>query len=263
MQRILSVVLLGVGFAMHLTASAQIINEYTVLRTPGRITVDGRLDEPGWRSAASTVPFVIYNTGETPKYATEAKMLWDDQYLYIAFIMKDPDVWAAMKTWKVGDPCLCREEVAEVFIDPDGDGEQYLEAEINPYGALMSLRLDREFAKGGTGDYSWSYKNLKIGIGVQGTLNDSTDVDTGWICELGFPFSEIAFTSPSLPFPPKSGTAWRINLYRYEYIRPLATNKPELSGWNRTKWTDTDKPRGFHAPDYFGRIIFSGTVAGK
>jgi hypothetical protein len=251
--------LLTAGAAAH----AQKINEYMVKRAPGKITVDGKLDEPGWKNVELTAPFMIYNTGATPKFPTQAKMLWDNQYLYIAFIMTDNDVWAKTKKWNVGDPCLCAEEVAEVFIDPDGDSLNYLEAEINPYGALMALRIDKTFDKGGTGDYSWTYKNLKIGIGVQGTLNDSTDVDTSWICELGFPFSEIAFSAPTLSFPPKPGESWRINLYRYEYIRPLATEKPELTAWNRTKWTDTDKDRGFHAPDYFGKIIYSSEIAGK
>lgn len=249
--------------AACVSAQAQTINEYTVKRAPGKIKVDGKLDEKGWKNAEATVPFVVYSSGETPKFATTAKMLWDDNYLYIAFSMDDNDVWAATKKWNVGDKCLCLEEVAEVFIDPDGDGENYLEAEINPYGALMSLRLDREFAKGGTGDYSWSYKALKIGTGVKGSLNKQSDTDTQWICELGFPFSEIAFSAPSMSFPPKTGDSWRINLYRYEYFRPLESNKPELTAWNRVVWPNGEKNRGFHAPNYFGRIIFSSETAGK
>ncbi len=252
------IALLSHAFAAH----AQTINEYTVLRAPGKIVVDGKLDEPGWEAATLTAPFVVYNTGETPKQATQAKMLWDDNYLYIAFIVEDRDVWAATKKWNVGDKCLCLEEVVEVFIDPDGDGLNYLEAEINAYGALMALRLDKEFAKGGSGDYSWTFKNLGIGIDVNGTLNDSTDVDEGWICELAFPFEEIAFSAPSRSFPPKPGEFWRINLYRYDYPRPLVKGAEELTAWNRTRWGD-EKNRGFHAPDRFGKIVFSNKVAGK
>ncbi len=253
----ITAVIAGGAFAQTPT-----IREYTVLRTPGGITVDGKLNEPGWKSAPFTQPFVIYHNGETPKQATRAQMLWDDTFLYIAFTMEDRDVWAATKKWYVGDKCLCLEEVAEVFIDPDGDGLNYLEAEINPYGALMALRLDKEFAKGGSGDYSWTYKKLGIGIGVNGSLNDSTDVDKSWICEMAFPFEEIAFTAPSRSFPPKQGEFWRINLYRYDYPRPLVKGGEELSAWNRTRWGD-EKSRGFHAPNYFGKIIYSDKVAGK
>lgn len=252
-------VALSFFLAFSIVSEAQTISQYTVKRTQGKMTINGKLSEPCWKTAPFTAPFVIYNTGAAPKLATRARMLWDDRYLYIAFSMDDTDVWAKTKVWKRGVPCLCQEEVAEVFIDPDGDGLNYLEAEINPFGALMALRLDQETSDG---DYSWSYKKLQIGIDVTGTLNNPQDVDKGWTCELAFPFEEIAFTSPSKKFPPRPGDSWRINLYRYEYPRPSAPGKEELSAWNRTKWTASDKDRGFHAPNYFGKIIFSDEKAG-
>lgn len=237
---------------------AQSVNEYLVLRAPGRITIDGKLDEPAWKAARPTSPFVIYDTGAAPKQATVAKMLWDDQYLYIAIEMSDKDVWAATKAWKAGDKCLCMEEVAEVFIDADGDGLNYLETEVNPFGAIMPLRMDKEYAKGGTGDYTWTCKGLKVGIQVNGTLNDSTDLDKMWTCELAFPYDAIAFSAPTQSFPPKPGSFWRINVYRYEYPRPAVKNGEELSAWNMT-----DGERGFHAPDRFGKIVFSKKAAGR
>jgi hypothetical protein len=258
MVSLLRFVMAGCILAVFSTAQAQPIPEYTILKTPGKITVDGKLDEPGWQNAPFTSPFVVYSDGSTPKFPTRAKMLWDSKYLYIAFIMTDRDVWAITKSW-VDDPtkCLCNEEVAEVFIDPDGDGLNYLEAEINPFGAVMDLWLDKEFKKGGHMDLAWSYKGLKIGITVQGTLNDSTDVDTGWICEMAFPFKDISPTSPSLHFPPQAGESWRLNLYRYDYLR-IPEKRPELSAWSQT-----DRERGFHAPDRFGKAVFSNKTAGK
>jgi hypothetical protein len=232
---------------------SQPIPEYSILKSSGKMVIDGKLDEPAWQNAPFTSPFVIYSDGSSPVLQTKAKMLWDANYLYIAFVMTDPDVWAKTKIWTDGpNKCLCREEVAEVFIDPDGDGLNYLEAEINPYGAVMDLWLDKESKKGGTTNLGWSYKGLKIGITVQGTLNDSTDVDTSWICEMAFPFKDIAPTSPSLHFPPKAGESWRLNLYRYDYLR-IPANKSELSAWSQT-----DRERGFHAPDRFGKVLFSG-----
>jgi hypothetical protein len=88
-------------------------------------------------------------------------------------------------------------------------------------------------------------------------LNDSTDVDTGWTAEFAFPFSEIAPVAPYLSFPPKDGDKWRLNLYRYNYDRKTIKT-PELSAWSQT-----DKERGFHAPDRFGKVTFSAKTAGK
>lgn len=247
-------------------AQAQTINEYTVKRAPGKITIDGKLSEPGWKAAAFTQPFVVYNKGTAPKFPSKAKMLWDDKYLYIAFVMTDEDVWGVTSRWKKGDKCLCLEEVAEVFIDPDDDTLNYLEIEVNALKAVMDLSLDKEFAKGGTGNMDWDIPGLKIGVTVDGTLNNQKSKDRSWTCELAFPFDEMAVCAPTRSFPPKPGDMWRINLYRYDYGRDEAGKTPqnlmELTAWNPTVSAPGDKDRGFHAPDRFGKITFSGEKPG-
>ncbi|MDP2984907.1 MAG: sugar-binding protein [Candidatus Latescibacter sp.] len=244
------------GFLWSVSTQAQDIKEYTVKRAPGPIVLDGKLNDPGWAEAPLTDKFIIYYNGNAAVYSTQAKMLWDNKYLYVGFINADKDVWAKTVVWTDPKYCLCSEEVVEVFIDPDGDGLNYLEAEINPFKAVMDLQLNKEISKGGTLNYNFSYQDLKIGITFQGTFNDSTDVDTGWVAELAFPFAEIAQWAPTMNFPPKSGDMWRLNLYRYNYDRVNIKN-PELSAW-----TQTDKARGFHAPDRFSRVFFSSEVSG-
>ncbi|MDP2984034.1 MAG: carbohydrate-binding family 9-like protein [Candidatus Latescibacter sp.] len=254
--RIISAGAIGFLFAVNGFAQMQPIPEYTILKAPDKIVIDGKLDEPGWKNAPFTAPFVVYTDASVPRFSTRAKLLWDDTYLYIAFVMNDSDVWAKTKVYDESNQknCLCNEEVAEIYLDPDGDGLNYLETEINSYGAVMDLLLDKEFKKGGHMDLSWGWKGLKTGITIQGTLNDSTDVDKGWTCEFAFPFREIAPVAPSMNFPPKPGDTWHLNLYRYNYDR--ATIKyPELSAWSQT-----DRERGFHAPDRFGKVIFSDAV---
>lgn len=58
---------------------------YVCYRPDGKLKIDGKLNESSWKKAASTAPFVDIS-GEgfpTPKYETTAKMLWDDEYLYM------------------------------------------------------------------------------------------------------------------------------------------------------------------------------------
>ncbi|MCE5250032.1 T9SS type A sorting domain-containing protein [bacterium] len=227
--------------------NAQTINEYTVKRTAVPPVIDGHLTEAAWEEAATTGTFVVYTDGAMAVYPTRAKMLWDDTSLYIAFICEDPDVWA---TYTAHDAHLWEEEVTEIFIDPDGDGLDYLEFEISPLGTLLDLRMTKAYSEGGKSDFAWNLDGFTAGIGVEGTLNDKSDTDVRWICEAALPFKGLAFTAPTMNFPPKNGDAWRLNLYRYEYIRAEGVS-PELTAWNQT-----DK-RGFHAPDKFGRVIFS------
>ena len=69
---------------------------YVAYRTADPIRIDGVMDEPSWQHAPETELFMDIS-GEgfpTPKYATRAKMLWDDDYLYVSAVMEEPNVWA-------------------------------------------------------------------------------------------------------------------------------------------------------------------------
>jgi cellulose/xylan binding protein with CBM9 domain/flagellar hook capping protein FlgD len=240
-------------------AASQVIREYTVKRAAGIMVIDGRLDEPEWKEAAFTEDFVLYKDGAAPKYPSQGQMLWDDTYLYIAFTMSDADVSGKTVNWVSWEEngCLCNEEVAEVFIDPDDDRLMYMEIEINPFGALMDLWVDKALKDGGEAEFDWKFEGIVIGVSVNGTLNTLSDTDTNWICELALPFTTMEFTSSTANFPPKNGDSWRINLYRYDYDR-TGTWHNELTGWNQTGTTG-----GFHVPERFGRIIFSMETVGS
>ncbi len=59
---------------------------YLCRHTAAPIVVDGKLDEAAWTDAPWTSDFVDIQGDAKPKprFRTRAKMLWDDDYLYIA-----------------------------------------------------------------------------------------------------------------------------------------------------------------------------------
>jgi hypothetical protein len=250
LQHFLLLLVLALLFSFHL-APAQMVREYTVTRAATPIRVDGRLDEADWNAAALTDRFVLYADGAPTRLRTQAKFLWDDHFLYIGFICEDPDVWATMTK---RDDHLWNGEVVEILCDPDGDSLNYFEVQVNPLGTVLDLFLAKPYYAGGIADLSWNLDSLKSGVWVDGTLNDSTDVDSQWTCEVALPFKEIAFMAPSLSFPPRSGDAWRILVTRYDYER-VGLKRVEVSSWNQTD------SRGFHVPSKFGRIVFADSVA--
>ncbi len=228
------------------TIYGQTIPQYTVTKSAIAMTIDGKLTEPEWVSAPLTAKFVHHTDGSATRLSTQAKFLWDDQYLYIGFICEDPDVWATLKN---RDDHLWNGEVVEMICDPDGDGLNYFEVQVNPLGTLLDLTLTKAYSAGGQANMAWTL-NFIASVWVDGTLNDSSDVDTKWCCEVALPFKELAFMGPSLHFPPKDGEVWRILLTRYDYERK-GSKIVELSAWNQTNSSS------FHVPDKFGRIIFS------
>ena len=113
--------------------------------------IDGDLTDPAWRSAPWTEPFVDIR-GEhrpAPPLATRAKILWDDDHLYIAAELEEPHLWATLAD---RDAILYREHDFELFIDPDGDALAYYELEINALGTEFDLFLNRPYNRRGKAD---------------------------------------------------------------------------------------------------------------
>jgi len=56
------------------------------------LVIDGRLDEPAWQAAPWTEDFVDIEgiRRPTPRFRTRAKMLWDNDYLYIGAELEEP-----------------------------------------------------------------------------------------------------------------------------------------------------------------------------
>lgn len=171
---------------------------YLVRRAAARITVDGRLEEFDWAAAPQIDGFTrILNDYGQVLQATRARMVWNDEALYIAFACRDQDMWAL---YTDEDDPMWSEEVVEAFIDPDGDGLDYLEVEVNPEWVSDK---DRDIA------------GLQTTVEVHGTVNDSTDVDAGWTMEMAIPWSAFAPTIRG-GGQPGVGDHWLLNLYRIE-----------------------------------------------
>jgi len=203
--------------------------------------LDGKLDDAAWALAPWTDEFLDIQGPAlpAPRYKTRAKMLWDNEYFYIAAELKDPHVWATLKNH---DDIVFRDNDFEVFIDPDGDTREYYELEVNVYGTIFDLFLYRRYKEDGPAEHGWNAEGLKTAIAVQGSVDDPTDTDTGWTLEWAIPWS--AFKPPAWDKPgfgekqrgaavPKDGETWRVNFSRVQWqhnwegkTAPKAAEKP-------------------------------------
>ena len=189
-----------------------LVSYYPVSRTSGPIAIDGQLDEFSWQLAEQVDSFErILNDYDRVLHSTRAKMLWDDENFYFAFACKDPDIWAI---YTEEDDPMWSEEVVEIFIDPDGDAENYLELEVNPLNAVVDLLIyalkpDWHSSK------DWDIAGLQTAVQVQGTVNDSVSQDIGWSVEIAIPWAAMV-DSVGGGGKPTVGDTWRLNLYRIE-----------------------------------------------
>jgi hypothetical protein len=235
--------LLLVLFCTHLVAQTVLSSslhsekKYKARMVKRPIKVDGKLKEHDWKQAVLISDFEDIEGASKPKpaFSTTVKMMWDSQYLYIGAVLEEPHLWGTLKKQ---DDIIYRDHDFEVFIDPMGDGEQYFEIEINVLGTIMDLFMNKPYKKGGTFDMGWNTTGMLSKVIANGTINDNTDIDSGWTVEMAIPFTAISrnnrIASPSTTNP------WRINFSRVQW-----TLAPDGKSY-RKKVNENNRPIAEH-----------------
>ncbi len=236
---------------------------YVCGRAQAPIVIDGKLDDASWALAPWTADFVDIEGDVKPKprFRTHAKMLWDDEYFYVAAELFEPHVWGTLTKH---DSVIFHDNDFEVFIDPDGDNHAYYEIEINALNTEWDLFLGKPYRDGGPALNEWEIPGLKTATHVSGKLNDPEGADHSWTVEFAFPWKVLAEHAHRTT-PPKDGDQWRINFSRVEWEHTIegktykkVPNRPEAN-W---VWS----PQGaidMHRPERWGYVQFSTEIPGK
>lgn len=230
---------------------------YICRRATSDIVIDGRMNEPTWADAPWTDLFVDIE-GEAkprPRFTTRAKMLWDDLYFYIAASLEEPHVWGTIEQH---DQIVFYDNDFEVFIDPDGDTREYYEIELNTLNTVFDLLLERTYLDGGPAHHEWNLEGLKTAVHVDGTLNDSSDIDRGWSLELALPWRHLAEYAHK-PTPPHDGDIWRVNFSRVEWRHRIVDGSYErVPDTPEDNWVWSPQGRiNMHIPERWGYVTFS------
>lgn len=212
-----------------------------------RLTIDGKLNEPAWATAAETGAFVNVATGKAEPSSPvqgSAKLLWDDKALYLAFQVKDKDIEGGFKKTEV-DPPLWTKDAVQILIDPDGDNRDYYEILVGPQNVVFDSRFDvytqrKAEDTGPFGNQGWKAK-LTSAVVVDGTLDKPGDEDSGYTVELSIPWASFDKAKTT---PPALGDTWRMNFY--------ATQQDVAVGWSPLL-----ERGGLHKAEQFGRVLFA------
>ncbi|MFQ3548410.1 MAG: carbohydrate-binding family 9-like protein [Armatimonadota bacterium] len=211
-----------------------------------KIVVDGKLDESIWQTA-EIINLKIPVTNDIPESKTEVRLLWDNKYLYVGFKAYDKDIWSY---YTEHDSKTFTEDCLEIFIQPDIDKPDYYNFEINALGTVYDAYSKVRNA-GGEDCHRWSKWNcndLKVGINIEGTINDYSDIDSYWILECAIPFKSL----PSLNNKkPNSGDIWKFHVARYDYSIYL-----EKSDGKELSSNATLSKVDFHNVDEWEKIVF-------
>lgn len=237
---------------------------YVCHRAQGPLKIDGQGDEPSWADAPWTEDFVdIQGTVRpAPRFRTRAKMLWDDEHLYIFAELEEPHVWATI-TKK--NQVIFQDNDFEVFISPTGDNHNYHEFEMNALNTIWELRLEKPYRDGGPAIDPSNIDGLQSAVHVDGTLNNPCDTDHSWCIELAMPWKGLARYAGRQACPPKDGDQWRANFSRVEWLVDIIDGRyrkipKEMRPEDNWIWS----PQGvvdMHRPERWGYIQFSASAA--
>ncbi len=220
--------------------------EYQIHRTGQEITIDGRLEEPAWLAAPQTGPFHFTWYREGRKEQSVARLLWDDEHLYVGHVCDDSHLSAIHPEH---DGRIPEDDCFEIIFAPDpAKPEVYFNIEWNVIGGYVdNFRTDGPAKPRAR---VWDAEGVRIAGTFEGTLNDDIDIDTRWTVEVAVPLRNFEKYMPHCPPRPRSH--WNLNFNRHG-----GRTDPQYSQWSRA---DTAAPN-FHTPHCFGRVIFSDVVS--
>lgn len=235
---------------------------YICRHTATPLTIDGKLDEPAWSDAPWTDDFrdIQGDARPVPRFHTHAKLLWDDNYLYIGAELEEPHVWATLTNH---DAVIFQDPDFEVFLDPRGETQPYYEYEMNALNTTWDLMLTKPYMDGGKPHNEWE-SGAKTAVQIRGTLNYPGDVDRGWTVEIAFPWSVLSQHARHAG-PPAEGEQWRLNFSRVEWqitVTNGAYQKVPATPEDNWVWS----PQGvidMHRPEMWGLLQFTRQPAAE
>jgi Carbohydrate family 9 binding domain-like len=177
------------------------------------LEISGRLEDPRWEEAAVIDNFMVPETLEHAISKTEARLLWDDDYLYVGFKAYDKDIFSY---YTDHDSMVCDEDVLELFIKPHADKDDYYNFEINALNTMLDGHVINICAGGGRGHrwQMWNCEGFKSKVFIKGTINDPSIIDEYWQLEMAMPFKSLPTLNGRKPQP---NDVWKFHLSRLDY----------------------------------------------
>ncbi len=153
-----------------------------VKRATGKITIDGKLNDPGWRGAAKVDRFFETFPGDNtpPKVKTVAYLTYDSHYFYIGIHAYDPHPDQIRAPYVERDNIIGTDDNVAVFLDTRNNRRSAIELRVNHRGNQADAVYDDAT---GSEDFSPDF--------FYDTAARITS--DGWTAEYRIPFSSLRY----------------------------------------------------------------------
>lgn len=237
---------------------------YVIYRATDRVTIDGDIHEKAWQDAKWFDPFVDhqYPYAPNPWKTTRVKMIYDDDFVYVAAQLQEENVWAHLSK---RDAIVYYDNDFEIFLDPTANGINYFEFEMNALNTMFDMWHELDNWRGAYADPVFDSRGMRHAVKVDGTLNYHYDVDNGWNVEVKIPLKELKEWNTAMQVPIQRGDMWRFNFSRVQYMHVYTQLFPYLLPYSPCEdWvlgpTDTGD---LHIPELWPFAVFSDHYCGN
>ena len=219
------------------------IPKYEVRRAVLPLVIDGRLDDKAWAAANTAELTFPWDSQTGAKQKTVARLLWDDDNLYVSYECEDADVTA---NFTQRDDPTYRDDAVEIFINPKPAQQTtaYIGLEMNARGVLYDYLAVAVAPNSRLLFKRFNLDGVKVAALVRGTLNQRGDKDRGWSLEVSVPWANFEEFSKT----PAPGAIWSFNLNRWDGVAP----DRRMSIWSDSMRERPDP----HVPERFGEMRF-------
>jgi len=201
------------------------------------------VDTTGWHGAA-VIPSLTLSTGPEGSGcvvpATKVLLQWTDESLLVRFTCEDAELYSV----RSDDGNVSSGDAVEIFLDPVGDGVQFIEIQLNPAGETATfLHLcTRPAVSDAAGlltkdvmryDF-WTIPQFPL-PGLRAAVMPITQrgAVTGWIAELSIPSSVLRRTRQATFSPMKL----RANFIRYDWqLEEGKSRRLVAMNWSPVQW---------------------------
>jgi hypothetical protein len=121
----IAAIALPAALSIDCSFSATYPRQYVAYYTDVAPVIDGHVNDTVWEEVSFTDSFVDISTTTKPEFSTIAGIRWDNEWLYIAAVLKDTAAWANITSAchcidPTHDQVIYHDNDFEVFVNPDG-----------------------------------------------------------------------------------------------------------------------------------------------
>jgi hypothetical protein len=193
---ILCLTLLSAGspqsYAQHQSHLAPPKRTIPAVKTTTPPVIDGKIDDAAWKDAPLLTDFVDLRDDEIAEFGTKAWILYDDEFLYVAYEVMQPKDTIVANVFKYDRIEMRFEDYIQLGIDTFHDGAQAYLFLISPLGTRWDAR-EGLFDRNQSWDADWDAQ--------------TTILEDRWIAELRIPIGVMHHDQ-------KEGESFGLNIRR-------------------------------------------------